>query len=44
MSTSSQVQAVSGPLAGISFVGGVAMAMARSDAPYPLPGGDVAAI
>jgi hypothetical protein len=33
MSTSSRVQAVSGPLASISCVG-VAMAMARSDAQY----------
>jgi hypothetical protein len=34
----------SGPLAGASFVAGIAGAMASSDAPYPRPGADVATI
>lgn len=35
--------ALSGPLAAVSFVGGVA-AMAMADAPYPRPGADVAEV
>jgi hypothetical protein len=36
--------ALSGTLAGISFVGGVAGAMALADAPYPRPGSEPAEI
>jgi hypothetical protein len=34
--------ALSGPLAGVSFVGGVAGAMALADSPYPRPGSEPA--
>lgn len=34
----------SGALAGVSFVGGVACAMALADTPYPRPGSDVASV
>jgi hypothetical protein len=34
--------ALSGTVAGISFVGGVAGAMALADAPYPRPGSESA--
>jgi hypothetical protein len=33
--------ALSGPLAGVSFVGGLATGLALADAPFPLPGADV---
>ena len=36
--------ALSGPLAGVSFVGGVAGAMALADSPYPRPGSEPAEI
>ena len=36
--------ALSGPLAGISFIAGVAGAMALADLPYPRPGSDPAQI
>lgn len=36
--------AVTGVVAGVAFVGGVAAAMARSDAPYPRPGADAATV
>ena len=36
--------ALSGTLAGVSFVGGVAGAMALADAPYPRPGSEPAEI
>lgn len=36
--------ALSGPLAGVSFVAGVAGAMALADLPYPRPGSDLAQI
>ena len=36
--------ALSGTLAGISFVGGVAGAMALADSPYPRPGSEPAEI
>src|ERR671912_2854455 len=36
--------ALSGTLAGVSFVGGVAGAMALADAPYPRPGSEAAEI
>ena len=36
--------ALSGPLAGLSFVAGVAGALARSDYPYPRPGADPAQV
>ena len=36
--------ALSGPLAGVSFVGGVAGAMALADPPYPRPGSEPAEI
>jgi hypothetical protein len=34
--------ALGGPLAGVSFIIGVAGAMALADAPYPRPGADPA--
>src|SRR5215217_9173300 len=36
--------ALRGPLAGVSFVGGVAGAMALADSPYPRPGSEPAEI
>jgi len=36
--------ALSGPLAGVSFVGGLATGLSLADAPFPLPGADVKAI
>jgi hypothetical protein len=36
--------ALGGPLAGVSFIIGVAGAMALADAPYPRPGADPAEI
>jgi hypothetical protein len=36
--------AISGLVSGLTFVGGVAGALSTSDAPYPRPGSDVAAI
>lgn len=44
MSPSPDPGAWSGALAGVSFVGGVASAMALADSPYPRPGTDVAAV
>ncbi|MEU4424411.1 hypothetical protein AB0F81_27645, partial [Actinoplanes sp. NPDC024001] len=42
--TSADPGAWSGALAGVSFVGGVASALALADSPYPRPGADVAAV
>ena len=36
--------ALSGPLAGASFIGGVAGAMALADSPYPRPGSEPAEV
>jgi mannose-6-phosphate isomerase-like protein (cupin superfamily) len=38
------IGAVSGPLAGLAFVSGVAAGLVIADAPYPRPGADAAAI
>ena len=36
--------ALTGPLAGASFIGGVAAAMALADSPYPRPGAEPAEV
>jgi hypothetical protein len=40
-STFDDPRALSGPLAGVSFVGGLATGLSLADAPFPLPGADV---